>query len=332
MTRLDELVAQIKRDHVYIQTHNFPDPDAIASAFGLQGLLKTRGINATICYRGKIDRYSTEKLIELLGIEIKNLDEEEISTDEDEIILVDAQKGNANIVNMKGNEIICIDHHPIFCEGTYRFADIRTDVGACASIIASYYMEENVPFTRNIATALTFGIHTDTGNLSRGVSKLDVEMLYQMFDWCDQNIIHMLENSNLYFEDLLAYSKAISSMKVYGDVTFANTGSGCPEALVANVSDFMLALVGVTFSVVYSQRKDGIKMSVRSERMALDAGKVVNAALRGIGNGGGHAAMAGGFVPFTGSKEQAEDLMVEIQERFLKIIEEENKKLGQSAE
>ena len=38
MTKLDELVTQINREHVYIQTHNFPDPDAIASAFGLQEL------------------------------------------------------------------------------------------------------------------------------------------------------------------------------------------------------------------------------------------------------------------------------------------------------
>ena len=43
MTKLDELVTQINREHVYIQTHNFPDPDAIASAFGLQELLKLRG-------------------------------------------------------------------------------------------------------------------------------------------------------------------------------------------------------------------------------------------------------------------------------------------------
>ena len=51
MTKLDELVTQINREHVYIQTHNFPDPDAIASAFGLQELLKLRGIHATICYK-----------------------------------------------------------------------------------------------------------------------------------------------------------------------------------------------------------------------------------------------------------------------------------------
>ena len=39
MTKLDELVTQINREHVYIQTHNFPDPDAIASAFGRRLLI-----------------------------------------------------------------------------------------------------------------------------------------------------------------------------------------------------------------------------------------------------------------------------------------------------
>lgn len=53
MTKLEELLKQINRKHVYIQTHNFPDPDAIASALGIQELLKHNGISSTICYKGK---------------------------------------------------------------------------------------------------------------------------------------------------------------------------------------------------------------------------------------------------------------------------------------
>lgn len=53
MTKLDELLVQINGERVYIQTHNFPDPDAIASAFGLQELLKYRGVETKICYKGK---------------------------------------------------------------------------------------------------------------------------------------------------------------------------------------------------------------------------------------------------------------------------------------
>ena len=172
------------------------------------------------------------------------------------------------------------------------------------------------------ATALTFGIRMDTMNLSRGVSKMDVEMIYRMFDLCDKEIIHMLQNSNLYFEDLMAYSQAISSIQVYGNISFADAGKNCPPALIASVSDFMLALVTVSFSVVYSRNAEGIKLSVRSEKKALDAGKIAGRALEGIGSGGGHAAMAGGFVPFVGSDREAQLLVASIKERFCTVIGE----------
>ena len=61
-------------------------------------------------------------------------------------------------------------------------------------------------------------------------------------------------------------------------------------------------------------------MSVRSEIPELDAGKVTRDALAGIGNGGGHAEMAGGFVPFFGSDDEEYLMIKEIQERFLHEI------------
>ena len=321
MTKLDELLREINREHVYIQTHNFPDPDAIASAYGLQRLLAHRGIKSTICYKGKIDRYSTEKLRELMQIEFLNIEDlESVLCEDDEVILVDAQKGNSNIINITGDEIICIDHHPYNDKYQYRFTDIRPEIGACATMIAQYFYENNVPIDEKIATALTYGIRIDTNNLTRGVSKLDVEMIYRMFDLCDYEIIHMLENSTLCFEDLVAYSKAISSIEVYDNISFADTGDDCP--VIANISDFMLALKEVSFSVVYSRKEGGIKLSVRSEKSSLDAGKIISKALEGIGNGGGHASMAGGFVPFEGSEQQAVVLVDSIKERFVSVIGE----------
>lgn len=319
MTKLDELLKEINREHVYIQTHNFPDPDAIASAYGLQQLLAYRGVQSKICYKGKIDRYSTEKLCELMGIAILNIDDiEEGLLEEDEVILVDAQKGNSNIINITGDEIICIDHHPYNDKCQYRFMDIRPEVGACATMIAQYFFENDVAMDEKIATALTYAIRIDTNNLSRGVSKLDFEMIYRMYDLCDYETIHLLENSTLCFDDLVAYSKAISSIEVYDNVSFADTGEACP--VIANISDFMLALKEVSFSVVYSKNESGIKLSARSEKSSLDAGKIISKALEGIGNGGGHAAMAGGFVPFEGSEQEVVVLLDEIKERFVAVI------------
>ena len=54
--------------------------------------------------------------------------------------------------------------------------------------------------------------------------------------------------------------------------------------------------------------------------MELDAGKIIREALEGIGNGGGHAEMAGGFVPFSGGDDEEYLMIKEIQERFLHAI------------
>ncbi|MBO5372946.1 MAG: DHH family phosphoesterase, partial [Lachnospiraceae bacterium] len=239
--------------------------------------------------------------------------------DDDEVILVDAQKGNSNIIDMTGMEIICIDHHPIFEKPEYRYTDIRPEIGACATIIAQYYFENAIPMDERIATALTYAIRSDTDKLSRGVNKSDIEMLYRMHDISDGELIQKLENAEIYFDDLAAYSKAIESIRVYDKVSFASVGENCPEALIASVSDFMLAVVEVEFSVVYAIQKNGIKLSVRSEG-GYDAGRIISKALKGFGNGGGHAAMAGGFVPLAGKEERLKEILDTIQERVLEEV------------
>ena len=298
MTKFEEIVKCIGQNHIYIQTHNFPDPDAIASAYGIQKLLKCKNIESTICYKGKIDRSSTCKMVSQLAIEITNMDDMCTMDSENMIILVDGQKGNANIINIPGAEIICIDHHKTYDKEkvSYLYSDIRPEVGACASIIASYFYENKIEIDKNLATAFMFAIKVDTANMSRGVSDLDLEMFYKLYKLCDRDFINSLEMSTIQFDDLHAYVNAINSIKVYDNISFANTGAGCPEALIATISDFMLALDKVNLSVVYSDRKDGIRLSIRSEKQ-YDAGLIANNALLGFGNGGGHELMAGGFVP-----------------------------------
>lgn len=324
MTNLQKLLNAITNEKVYIQTHNFPDPDAIASAYGLQQLLKSQGVVSTICYVGKIERYNTNHIVEALGIEMVNVSDLETKLQEsDEILLVDAQKLNSNVQDIIGEECICIDHHPTVNQIEYRFSDIRPEIGACSTIIASYFFENNIPMDANTATLLTFGIRSDTDKLSRGVTKLDLEMLYRMFPLADQEMINHLENAELFLSDLHAYSQAIDSMKCYGNVSFASVGKDCPEALVSCVSDFILKMVEITFSVVYSRKADGYKFSVRSEG-DTDAGKVVTNALKGIGSGGGHSVMAGGFAPFRGTEEEEQAFIQDIERRFLEQLQEED--------
>lgn len=55
MNDLHKLADLCKGKHIYIETHNIPDPDAIASAFGLQRFLELHNVRFTLCYGGWLD-------------------------------------------------------------------------------------------------------------------------------------------------------------------------------------------------------------------------------------------------------------------------------------
>lgn len=326
MNKLQKLISKLDIEHVYIQTHNFPDPDAISSAYALQYLLKLYGISSTICYKGKIDRCNTRKMMEMFGIAATNVDKLGDSILESKIILVDAQKNNGNTYDLQCEQVISIDHHPVFDNADYIHSDIRSDVGACASIIASYFVENNIDIPENIATALLYGIKVDTAKLTRGVSKLDMDMFYLLFFKADNKQIANLESHSMELEDLRAYGSAIESIEVENSVSVANTVADCPEALIAEIADFMAELQNVCFSVVYSIKKDGIKLSVRSFRNSgCNAGEIIIEALEGIGTGGGHVSMAGGYVSFKNRLETAEELVERIVGNIKRIVA---KKIG----
>lgn len=296
MNDFNQLAALCQGKHIHIQTHNFPDPDAIASVFGLQRLLALRGISSTLCYDGKIDKLSASKMLE--AFQIKMFPYEQLRpnmTYEDYIICVDAQKHSGNITDFVGLEVACIDHHPTFVPTEYRYQDIRL-TGACSTLIAQYYQQLSCEPDKDTATALLYGLKMDTLQFNRGVTELDIAMFAFLFPLCDQETLARLERNNLQFDDLKAYGAAIESIELYDRVGLSCLPFPCPDSLIAIIADFILALQEVEVAIVFSYRKDGIKFSVCSEDPAIHAGHLVRNALHGYGDGGGHATMAGGMI------------------------------------
>ena len=296
---LKELIDMLKGKKVFVQTHNFPDPDAIGAGFGMQQLLKAFGVDATLCYHGKIDRLNTKKMIELLNIEIYSKDElEERMSEDDPIICVDSQKHGGNILDLIGDEVACVDHHPTTEEIDYYYKDVRM-VGACASIISGYFEELGVEPDQNTATALLYGLQMDTSGFTRGVTDTDIHAFGYLHSFSEKGILSRLEQNQMEFRDLRAYGAAIENIQVYDRMGFAFIPFPCQDALIAITCDFILSIEEVDVAIVYSKRDNGFKFSARSESFVkdVDCGKLLADALNGIGTGGGHAFMAGGFLP-----------------------------------
>jgi len=321
MTKLDKLVELLKKapDEVFIQPHNVPDPDAIAASFGLQYLLKIRGIEAQIVYENEIEKANSSKMLELFNIKLSLASEVATLGEEDWTVLVDVQKGNSNVIDLVTDEVAVIDHHEYMGSNGYKLEDIRPEVGACSTIITQYYIENKIEIPRNVTTALLYGIFMDTDNLTRGVSELDINMFYQLYSISDINLITELKGNQISREDLQDYAKAFKTVEVYGKIGFLYLDNG-NDSLLGASSDIIITIAGVNVVVAYSPRAEGYKFSTRSISKEIKANNLVRFILEGRGFGGGHDSMAGGFLPMKGL-ENNKSLHTFVRHRAITFIE-----------
>ena len=317
------LIEILKGHKVWIQTHNFPDPDAIASAYGLQCFLALHKVPAKICYNGHVDKISVVKMLATFEIEMLPIETLEIA-ETDYVVLVDGQKYNANLTDIPGDEVACIDHHPVIKTCDYLYKDIRI-TGSCATLIAQYFKESHTQMNTKVASALTYGMKMDTNSFNRGVTKLDIEMYEYLFAYTDAHLVQSMYNNSMEIADLRAYGAAIENIQIFDRIGMAHIPFDCEDALIAMVADFILKLEEVTIAIIYAERKGGLKFSVRSEEPKVHAGNLIMEALCERGAGGGHLAMAGGFVPATKRELITRPLEEYIRELFIEALKQQKK-------
>jgi nanoRNase/pAp phosphatase (c-di-AMP/oligoRNAs hydrolase) len=298
-TKLDILVDILKDapDEIFIQPHNVPDPDAIASSLALYYLLTARGLQKVrIVYDLEIEKANSLKMLELFDVPMLRAADAHTLGTEDWAVLVDAQKGNANITDLPTDEVASIDHHEYMGNQGYRFEDIRPDAGSCSAIIAEYFFENNMIPPRDIATALLYGIFMDTNNLTRGAGVLDIDMFYRLYNIANIDKIVELQGNEISMKDLSLYAQAFLNVEKYDELGFLRLTGG-NDSLLGAAGDFVISVVGINIVIAFSIREPGVKLSVRSTLKHIAANDLVRSLVKDAGVGGGHDHMAGGFIP-----------------------------------
>ena len=298
-TKLDKLVDILKDapDEIFIQPHNVPDPDAIASSLGLYYLLNLRGIKKlAIVYDQEIEKANSLYMLEMFNVPIVRAGDAHTLGTEDWTVLVDAQKGNANLTDLPTDEVAAIDHHEYKGNMGYKFEDIRPHVGSCSAIIADWFVENNIEIPKAIATALLYGIFMDTDNLTRGTSELDIDMFYKLYNLSDISMIVELKGNEITKKDLELYAEAFRTVEIYDKLAFLRL-MNVNDSLLGAAGDIVVNVKGVNIVVAYAVRETGIKLSVRSTLEKIKAGDLIRYIVDNCGVGGGHNNMAGGFIP-----------------------------------
>jgi nanoRNase/pAp phosphatase (c-di-AMP/oligoRNAs hydrolase) len=293
------------RRPLFIQTHDFPDHDAVASAFGLQALLSRSGVEARIVYAGDLQRDSLRRMIRELGIVVEAA--ADVAMDAaDPVLIVDGCKGSKNVTDLPGDEIAVLDHHDVKSPDSVPFVDIRSSYGACSTLIHGYWLDARAEMTEAAATALMIGINMDTALLTRQVGPADIQAYASLYTRADIRLENSILRNSIQTKDLAFYRHALQNVEISDLVAFCWFPEGCNQNLLGILGDFFISLEEVEFVVLCARNASVINVSVRSERTGWNASRVVQAALQGIGFGGGHADMAGGMIRDPGSLGGAE--------------------------
>jgi nanoRNase/pAp phosphatase (c-di-AMP/oligoRNAs hydrolase) len=284
-----------KRKECYIQSHDFPDHDSIASAYGLAILLRFRGIEAKLIYEGTIQRDSLKLLMEELRIPIRHSSEQELN-ETDAIIIVDGCKGNKNVTDLIGDEVGVIDHHNVDTPEAVPFCDIRPGYGSCSTIIYEYYRDSGIEIPGSVATALMVGLLVDTAQMTRGVCDADVEAYPQLYRAGDTSFVNALLRNTIQQKDLGFYREALNRVRIEEGIAYCYFPEGCKQNLLGIIGDFFLSLKEVEFVCLAAKNGNKVNLSLRSENRLWNAAHIAKELLTGIGFGGGHTDMAGGII------------------------------------
>jgi nanoRNase/pAp phosphatase (c-di-AMP/oligoRNAs hydrolase) len=285
--RLREHFANAER--VLIMMQDDPDPDAIASALALKTLLGRTKSAATIATFGMITRPENRAMARLLEIDVEQLKPRALE-EYDKLALVDTQP--AFFEETLGEVDLVIDHHPEETPVRARLRDVRPSYGATSTILTEYLRAVDVKIRERLATALLYGIKSDTLHLERGATRADMEAFAYLHPLANRNTLRRIERPDLPDAALDVLAHGLASRRLADGVMFVHLGPvGYPE-LVAQFADFLLQVEGAEWSVVSGLVNGELHVSVRNVGWVRAAGEVVRAAFGDLGGAGGHRSMA----------------------------------------
>ena len=323
--RTDELIKLFEsRKRLLVLTHGNPDPDSMGAGVGLQHLAQqTTGLPSTFGLVGRVMRAENKAMIECLGIELTPLDSLDLS-DYDCVALVDTQPGFGHTICPNGKIDIVLDHHVPPDNGPspdVAFRDVRIDVGATSSLVTSYLMQRGVPLTPDVATALFYGVRTDTADLSRGASPLDVAVYEFLMPRIDRQKLARITRPELPLEYYKALRDALNNIRVYDHVVLCSLGKITAPEMVAEVADLLIRLEGKQAVFCGGVYDHNYHVSVRTELGGRDAYYLIRDALGGEGSFGGHGSVAGGAVPLPdGSQRTVKRLERRLERNILRSM------------
>ncbi|MGB3654124.1 MAG: bifunctional oligoribonuclease/PAP phosphatase NrnA [Rivularia sp. (in: cyanobacteria)] len=322
-TQKSEQLLQTLKAHQHerqiIILQDFPDPDALSSAWTYQLIAEQYDIKCDITYAGTLSHQENIALVKLTNLPatrtpLQSIKNRDLSAYQG-YVLVDNQGTTSTLINPiqeAGIPLIAIvDHHNLQGDFKSEFVDIRPAVRATATIFTQYLqsglleLDSSMSEHVNCATALMHGLHSDTNRLMQAKEEDFMAAAY-LSRFYDGQLLNTILRANRSKRVMDVIERSLRNRIVQNNFSIAGVGylryddrDAIPQA-----ADFLVTEDNVHTAVVYGivhdedEELEVVIGSLRTNKITLDPDEFIKEAFGQDSAGrffGGGRTSAGGF-------------------------------------
>lgn len=267
------------------------DPDAMASAMALQRILKRKGALAEIASINDISRPDNLAMIRYARLHMRRF-KPAMLNNYSHFALVDSQPSHHE--EFAGIEFsIIIDHHPIVTEpDTAVLQEIKPGYGATSTMFAEYLYNLEIRPGVRLATALQFGIRTDTQAFQRNAHEVDLRAYQFLGKFADASLLQRIMSSEFHLDWLAYFAKGITKLRKAGTGHFVFMDKVVSPDILVLLADFLTRVYEIRWVAVTGIYDKEVVMVFRSDGQSQDVGRIAALKFNELGSAGGHKTMA----------------------------------------
>lgn len=267
------------------------DPDAMASALAVKRLLGRRTAGVTIAAANEITRPDNLAMIRCCRIPVVSW-KKEMTTAFHKFIMVDSQPHHHPVFE-KIHFTAVIDHHPVDAEHPVQavHTDIRPSCGAASTILTRYLRAARIRPNKRLATALQYGIRTDTAAFERSGDEADLRAFQYLRKFSDSNLLRRVLRSEYLLQWLPVFSRAFFSLRTCGTGYYAYVHSVSNPDILVSIADFFTRVHDLKWVAVCGSCRHKAVIIFRGDG-SRDIGRLASEHFQSLGSAGGHRNLA----------------------------------------
>lgn len=294
--RLEEMLALFRRDERWLIIIN-ADPDAMATAMALKRIMARRVQDTGIAHINEIARPDNLEMIRCLRVPLRRLTPT-LAAQYDRFAMVDSQPHHSPLFADYKFSII-IDHHPLSEENPAEaeYVDIKPTYGSNASLLTEYLYNLRIRPGKLLATALLYGIKTDTSSFERAFCEADLRAFQYLSKYADHLLLRKIYRSEFHLEWLRYFCQAYFKLRLTGQGIFAYLEDVESGDILVILADLFLRVQGAAWTVISGTVDNKVIAVFRGDGLRRDMGKFAGRCFGDVGSAGGHRNAARAEIP-----------------------------------